>query len=99
VSQTHTEQINKHDFMTTSDHSDENDEQINSWVKPGFLSKSTSSSSTVVLNSVPDTPSETITQTADREPTTTDSPSSSNQAILACTPAELQMSLLHPPCF
>jgi hypothetical protein len=87
VSQTHIEQIIEPDFMTTLDHFDGNDEQTNSWFKPRFLSKSTSSSSTVVLNSVPDSPSETITQTVDPELSTTDLPSSSNQAIQTCTPA------------
>jgi hypothetical protein len=87
VSQTLTKQISKPDFMTTSDHSDGNDEQTNSWFKPGFLNKSTSSSSTMVLNFVPDSPSETITQIPEPEPSTTDLPSSSNQAIQTCTSA------------
>jgi len=87
VSQTSIEQITEPDFMITSDHYHGKDEQTNSWFKPGFLNKSTSSSSTVVLNSVPDQPSETITEIVDPKPFTTDQPSSSNQALQTCTPA------------
>ena len=87
VSQTSIEQITELDFMITSDHSDGKDEQTNSWFKPGFLNKSTNSSSIVVLKSVPDQPSETITKIADPEPFTTDQPSSSNQALQTCTSA------------
>jgi len=87
VSQTPIEQITEPDFMITSDHSDGKDEQTNSWFKLGFLNKSTNSSSTVVLNSILDQPSETITKIVDPKPFTTDVPSSSNQAIQTCTPA------------
>ena len=86
MSQTSIEQITEPDFMITFDHSDGKDEQTNSWFKPGFINEYTNSSSTVVLNSVRDQPSETITKIVDPEPFTTDQPSSSNQALQTCTP-------------
>jgi hypothetical protein len=75
VSQTLIEQITEPDFMTISDHSDGKDEQTNSWFKLGFLNKSKSSSFTVVLNFVPDQPSETNTHTVEPNlPSTNDLP-------------------------
>jgi len=87
-SQTINEQIIEPDFRITSDHSDDEDEQANSWFKPKFLNKSASSSSTVVLNSVIDLPSETNSVFAEPNlPSTFNLPSSSNQAIQTCSPA------------
>jgi len=78
-------------FMIISDSSDGKDEQTNSWFKPGFLNKSASSSSTMISMSVPDQPYETKTLFAEpllsSETSTNYQPSSSNQAIQACTPA------------
>ena len=99
VSQTSIEQITELDFMITSDHSDGKDEQTNSWFKPGFLNKSTNSSSTVVLNSIPDQPSDTITEIVDPEPFTTDLPSSSNQALQTRTPAKTKKVPFPPTLF
>jgi len=56
--QTSNEQINEPDLMITSDHSNVEDEQTNSWFKPGFLNFA-SSSSTMISESVPDQPDET----------------------------------------
>ena len=87
-SQTINELIFESDFMITSDHSDDEDEQTNSWFKPGFLNKFASSSSTVVLNFVPDLPSETNSVIAEPNlPSTNGLPSSSNQAIQSCATA------------
>jgi len=90
-SQTFNEQIIEPDFMITSDHSDDEDEQANSLFKPGFLNKSASSSSTMISESVPDQPEETNTLFAEpilsSETYTNDQPSSSNQAIQTCAPA------------
>jgi hypothetical protein len=95
-SQTLIEQISEHDFMITSEDSDVEVEQTNFWVKPGFLSKSASSSSVVVSNSVPDQSSETITEVAIPEPSTTGLPSSSNLAIQDCAPTRTT-NVLSPP--
>ena len=77
--------------MIISDSSDGKDEQTNFWFKPGFLNKFASSSSTMISKSVPDQPSETNTlfpkPNLSFETSTNDQPSSSNQAIQACTPA------------
>jgi len=90
-SHTSNEQITEPDFMIISDSSDGKDEQTNFWFKPGFLNKSASSSSTMISKFVPDQPSETNTLFAEpnlsSETSTNDQPSSSNQAIQACTPA------------
>jgi len=90
-SHTSNEQITKPDLKILSDSSDNRNEQTNSWFKPGFLNKSASSSSTMISESVPDQPSETNTLFVEpnlsSETSTNDQPSSSNQAIQACTPA------------
>jgi len=87
-SQTVNEQIIELDFMITSYHSDDEDEQANSWFKPGFLKRSASSSSILVLNSVPDLPSEiNFVIVEPNLPSTIDLPSSSSQAIQTCAPA------------
>ena len=90
-SHTSNEQITEPDFMIISDSSYGKDEQTNSWFKPGFLNKSASSSSTMISKSIPDQPSEINTLFAEpnlsSETSTNDQPSSSNQAIQACTPA------------
>lgn len=96
-SHTSFEQITELDFMITSDSSDGKDEQTNSWFKPGFLSKFSSSSSTKVSKFVPDLPSETITHFVEPNlPSTTDIPSSSNLSIQACAPARTT-SVPSPP--
>jgi len=84
VSHTSNEQINELDFMIISDSSDGKDKQTNPWFKPGFLNKSASSSSTMILESVLDQPSETNTLFVEpslpSETSRNDQPSSSNQA-------------------
>jgi len=87
--QTSIDQINEPDLMIILGSSDGQDEQTNSWFKPGFLNF-VSSSSTMISESVPDQPE---TNTLLTEPITTDEtftndqPSSSNQAIQPCAPA------------
>jgi len=89
-SPTFNEHIIEPNFMITSDHSDKEDEQINSWFKPGFPNFA-STSSTMISESVPDQPDETNTLFVEPiladETFTNDQPSSSNQAIQPCAPA------------
>jgi len=82
------EQIIEPDFMIILDSSDNRDEQTNSWFKLGFLNKSTSSSSTMISEFVPNQPSETNTLFVEPEISTNDQSSSSNQAIQTCAPAK-----------
>jgi len=61
-------------------------EQTHQWFKPRFLNQSLGSSSTSVLESVHDQPSEPSTQMAVTENTATNLPSSSTQALQTSTP-------------
>jgi len=71
-------------------------EQTHQWFRPGFLNQSLGSSSTSVLESVHDQPSEPSTQMAVTENTATDLPSSSTQALQTCTPIQTK-SISSPP--
>jgi len=85
-SPTFNEHITEPDSMITSDHSDKEDEQTNSWFKPGFLNFA-SSSSTMISESVHETNTLLTEPIPIAKTFTNGQPSSSNQAIQTCAPA------------